>query len=75
VLSEKEAGKDPGAVDLIWINGENFASLKQANLLYDGWNKALPYSALVDYDNQALSLDFGNPLAQWKVTGRRPSSS
>jgi len=30
VLSEKQAGIDPGVVDLIWINGENFNTLKQA---------------------------------------------
>jgi putative spermidine/putrescine transport system substrate-binding protein len=31
VLGEKTAGKDEdGSVDLIWINGENFATLKQA---------------------------------------------
>ena len=34
VLAEKQAGKDTdGAVDMIWINGENFATLKQAELL------------------------------------------
>ena len=36
VLSEKEAGVtgDNGNIDLIWINGENFWTLKQADLLY-----------------------------------------
>ncbi|MBA3946880.1 MAG: ABC transporter substrate-binding protein [Herpetosiphonaceae bacterium] len=62
VLSEKQAGKDLGAVDVIWINGENFASLKQANMLYDGWNRQLPNSKLVNYDNKALNLDFGIPI-------------
>ena len=64
VLSEKEAGKNPGAVDMIWINGENFASLKQAGMLYDGWNRRLPNSGLVDYDNKALNLDFGTPIGE-----------
>ncbi len=64
VLSEQAAGKDPGVVDLIWINGENFASLKQANMLYDGWNRQLPNSTLVDYDNRALTLDFGTPVGE-----------
>jgi putative spermidine/putrescine transport system substrate-binding protein len=62
VLSEKEAGKDPGAVDLIWINGENFATLKQASMLYGGWSRALPNSKLVNYDNPAVNLDFGQPI-------------
>ena len=62
VLSEKQAGKDPGAVDLIWINGENFFTLKQANLLYPDWAQKLPNSALVNWDNPAINLDFGHPV-------------
>ncbi len=62
VLSEKQAGKDPGAVDMIWINGENFFTLKQANLLYPDWAQKLPNSALVNWDNPAINLDFGNPV-------------
>ena len=62
VLSEKQAGKDPGAVDIIWINGENFFTLKQANLLYPDWAQKLPNSALVNWDNPAINLDFGHPV-------------
>jgi putative spermidine/putrescine transport system substrate-binding protein len=62
VLSEKQAGKDVGAVDLIWINGENFFTLKQANLLYPDWAQKLPNAALVNWDNPAINLDFGHPV-------------
>ena len=62
VLSEKQAGKDPGAVDLIWINGENFFTLKQANLLYPDWANKLPNSKLVNWDNPAINRDFGTPV-------------
>lgn len=62
VLSEKEAGKDPGSVDLIWINGENFASLKQAKMLYAGWPQKLPNSRYVNWQNPAVNLDFGQPI-------------
>jgi putative spermidine/putrescine transport system substrate-binding protein len=62
VLSEKEAGQEVGAIDLIWINGENFLSLKQADMLYRGWARKLPNSALVDWDNPAVNLDFGEPV-------------
>src|SRR5262245_58281273 len=35
VLAEKAAGRnDRGSVDLIWINGENFAALKRNGLLF-----------------------------------------
>jgi putative spermidine/putrescine transport system substrate-binding protein len=62
VLSEKQAGKDPGAVDLVWINGENFFTLKQANLLYPDWAQKLPNSKYVNWANPAINLDFGNPV-------------
>lgn len=62
VLSEKQAGKDPGAVDMIWINGENFFTLKQANLLYPDWAQKIPNAKLVNWDNPAINLDFGNPV-------------
>lgn len=62
VLSEKQAGKDPGAVDLIWINGENFFTLKQADMLYKDWAQKLPNAKLVNWENPAINLDFGHPV-------------
>ena len=62
VLNEKEAGINPGAIDLIWINGENFLSLKQADMLLSDWSRRLPNAALVDWDNPAIYLDFGEPV-------------
>jgi len=64
VLSEAEAGvtEDGGAVDLIWINGENFFTLQQADLLYGPWAHTIPNSVLVDWDNPAINLDFGRPV-------------
>jgi putative spermidine/putrescine transport system substrate-binding protein len=62
VLSEKQAGTDPGSVDLIWINGENFFTLKQADMLYRDWAQKIPNARLVDWDNPAINLDFGHPV-------------
>jgi len=63
VLSEAEAGVDEGgAVDLIWINGENFATLKQADLLFGPWAETIPNSRLVAWDNPAVNRDFGLPV-------------
>jgi len=59
VLSEKQAGSDPGAVVLIWINGENFFTLKQADMLYQDWAQKLPNAVLVNWENPAINLDFG----------------
>lgn len=62
VLSEKQAGADVGAVDAIWINGENFSTLRQANMLRTGWARALPNATLVDWGDPALNRDFGVPV-------------
>jgi putative spermidine/putrescine transport system substrate-binding protein len=64
VLSESEAGVtgDGGTVDIIWINGENFFTLRQADLLYGPWAETIPNSVLVAWDNPAVNLDFGRPV-------------
>jgi len=63
VIAEKAAGKDAGgAVDLIWINGENFASMKQQGLLFGPWAEQLPNWQYVDVEGKpTLLLDFTVP--------------
>lgn len=68
VLTEKEAGvTDTGAVDLIWINGENFRSMKQGDLAFCGYTGLLPNDALVNWDNPAIANDFGVPVEGCEV--------
>ena len=63
VISETEAGRrTEGSVDLIWINGQNFFTLRQADLLYGPWAHGIPNAALVDWDNPAVAFDFGYPV-------------
>ncbi len=59
VLAEKQAGTQTGSVDLIWVNGENFATLKQAGMLRPDWSRTLPNAAHVDWEDPAVSKDFG----------------
>ncbi len=60
VLAEREAGRDTGgAVDLIWINGENFALGKEAGLWLDDWAGRLPNAAGIDPDDPSIARDFG----------------
>jgi putative thiamine transport system substrate-binding protein len=60
VVSEKQAGQDrDGAVDLIWINGENFAAMKDAGLLFGPFAEQLPNWPLVDVAGKpATRMDF-----------------
>ena len=63
VLGEREAGvTEGGAVDLIWINGENFRTLKQAGLAFCGYTDLLPSMSLVNPDDQTILNDFGTPV-------------
>jgi putative thiamine transport system substrate-binding protein len=62
VIAEKAAGRDSGgSVDLIWINGPNFAAMKQKKLLYGPWAERLPNYRLIDTDNPAVTHDFTIP--------------
>ena len=64
ILSEKNVKRDNnGAVDLVWINGENFSVMKKNNmLLSENWIKDLPNSKYLDFENNlSLSNDFGVP--------------
>lgn len=63
VLNEKAAGKDSGgSVDLIWINGENFRTLKDAGLLYGPFTELLPNGQYVNWADPALAFDFGTAI-------------
>ncbi len=62
VTSEAEAGVESGSVDLIWINGENFFTLRQVDLLYGPWAESIPNSVLVDWEDPAVAFDFGVPV-------------
>lgn len=64
VLTEKSVGKTSGgAVDLIWINGENFASMKENGLLAAPcWAQTLPNWCYVDVENKpTVTIDFTVP--------------
>ena len=64
VISERQAGRDTGgAVDAIWINGANFASMKDQGLLFGPFAESLPNWPLVDTDaNPAILIDFTLPV-------------
>ena len=64
IIAEKAAGQEEGgSVDLVWINGENFASLKQKDLLLPmSWAPDLPNYAFADVKGKpTLTTDFTVP--------------
>lgn len=64
VRNEKAAGKlSAGSVDMIWINGENFATMKREKLLFGPFAESLPNFAYVDVVGKPTTrLDFSEPV-------------
>lgn len=63
VIAEKAAGQlDGGSVDAIWINGENFISLKAQGLLFGPFAESLPGYAQVNTTNDVIVTDFQEPV-------------
>lgn len=60
VLDEVRAGREVGDVDLVWINGENFANGAEADLWRTGWATELPNADLVT--PATVEEDFGVPV-------------
>ncbi|WP_153770568.1 ABC transporter substrate-binding protein [Labrenzia sp. CE80] len=64
IIAEKTAGRETaGSVDLVWINGENFRTLKAQQLLAaPGWAQSLPNWTYVDVIGKPTVLsDFTVP--------------
>jgi putative spermidine/putrescine transport system substrate-binding protein len=62
ILSERQAGTEDGEVDLVWVNGRNFSTGRQAGAWLCGWADDLPNAQLTDPDDPLLRADFGTPV-------------
>jgi putative spermidine/putrescine transport system substrate-binding protein len=62
VVGEVQAGLKQGSIDLIWINGENFRTMKQGKLLFGPFRDRLPSNQYYDTTNPAVTSDFGLPI-------------
>ncbi len=60
LVTEKEVDKSNGSIDIMWINGENFALAKENSLLLGSYAGQLPnYQNLVDTNATDIIYDFG----------------
>lgn len=64
VVAEKAAGRNgDGTVDMIWINGPNFLSMKEKGLLFGPFVDKLPNASLIDVINKPSNVtDFTVPV-------------
>jgi putative spermidine/putrescine transport system substrate-binding protein len=62
LLTEKQASKQQGTIDIMWINGENFKTSKESDLLFGSFSSKLPNAKdYVDMDSPDIANDFGLP--------------
>lgn len=60
LLSEKQAGSKDGIIDVVWINGENFKTAKENDLLIGSFTNKLPnFNDYIDKDSKTINTDFG----------------
>lgn len=72
VIAEKAAGKDSGgSVDMIWINGPNFLTMKEQGLLHGPFVADLPNAKFLDLSpGSAASVDFTVPVEGYESPWR-----
>jgi len=66
LLTEKQAGKKTGTIDVMWINGENFKNSREAGLLYGPVADKLP-NFIKYIDPATVASDFGFPVDNYEV--------
>jgi putative spermidine/putrescine transport system substrate-binding protein len=66
LLNEKGAEKTSGgSVDILWINGENFRTARQGNVLWGPFADHLPNISY--FDDEARARDFGTPTGGYEA--------
>ncbi|NJN64637.1 MAG: ABC transporter substrate-binding protein, partial [Acidobacteria bacterium] len=61
LMTEREAGARESAIDVMWINGENFHQLRQIDALLGPFVDVLPNARWIDSENPFIRDDFQQP--------------
>lgn len=63
LLSDKQANNEKGSIDVVWINGENFKTAKDSNLLLGSFVGKLPnFNDYVNTASEDVTVDFGTEV-------------
>jgi len=72
LLAEKQVAKEEGSIDLLWINGENFKTARENELLFGPFAEKLPnYNQYLDAEADKNTTDFGYPTRGYEVPYNR----
>lgn len=67
LLGEKQLNAD-GTIDIVWINGENFYTAKNNDLLFGPFSNKLPnFNKYIDNESLEVKYDFGFPVEGYEV--------
>lgn len=68
LLNEKSMNVESGNMDIVWINGENFFTAKENNLLFGPFTDKLPnFEKYVDTQSDEVQYDFGYPVEGYEA--------
>lgn len=68
LLNERQLNTKQGNIDIVWINGENFYTARQNNLLYGPFTDMLPnFEKYIDKDSVEVKYDFGFPVEGYEA--------
>lgn len=68
LLGEKQLNSQNGTIDVVWINGENFYTAKNNELLYGPFLDKLPNAEkYLDKDSEEIKYDFGFPVEGYEA--------
>lgn len=68
LLNEKQLNVENGNIDVVWINGENFFTAKENDLLFGPFAEKLPnFNKYIDKDSPDVKYDFGYPVEGYEA--------
>lgn len=68
LTGDKQANNKKGTIDVVWINGENFYTAKQAGILSGPFAEKLPnFTKYINKDSIEVKSDFGYPVEGYEV--------
>ena len=71
MLNEKQLNVEKGSIDVVWINGENFFTAKENDLLFGPLTEKLPnFNKYIDKESPDVQYDFGYPVNGYRSTLR-----
>ncbi len=68
LLGDKQVSNKKGSIDIVWINGENFYTAKQNDLIFGPFTDKLPnFKQYIDENSDEIKYDFGYEVSGYEA--------